>query len=97
LVWVQVMQYELSQHAVKRMQQRGIPQTAVDWLLQFGEKKRVAHGQAMFFGKRGRRQMKRHLGKAFAQWDQLIANLYLIVEEQTVVTVGHRYKRIKEV
>jgi len=91
------MQYELSQHAAKRMQQRGISHKVICWLEQFSEKKRVAHGQALFFGKRGRFRMKQQLGRTYAKWDQMIASVYLVAEEQTIVTVGHRHKRIKEV
>jgi len=89
------MQYELSQHAAKRMRQRGIPQIIIAWLFQFGEKKRVKYGQAFFFGKRGKLRMKQHLGRTYAKWDQVLVSVYLVIEEQTIVTVGYRYKRFK--
>jgi len=91
-----VMQYELSSHAAKRIRQRGIPQIIIDWLIQFGEKKRVKYGQALFFGKRGKLRMKQHLGRTYSKWDQMIASIYLVIVEQTIVTVGHGYKRFRE-
>lgn len=90
-----VMQYELSSHAAKRMQQRGIPQIVVGWLIQYGEKKRVQHGKVMVFGNQGRQRMHRQLGEAYAKWERPLKSVYIVLEDSMIVTVGHRTRRIK--
>jgi len=89
------MQYELSRHAAKRMQQRGIPQFIIECLVQTGEKKRVQHGLIMVFGKRGRLRMRKELGEAYAKWERQLKSVYVVLENSMVVTVGHRTSRIR--
>ena len=77
------------------MQQRGIGAETLDALLDFG---RVAHAgggrDIVFFDKRSRARLAKAHAVAAAYADR-ICNSYAIVESDgTVITVGHRYRRI---
>jgi hypothetical protein len=83
----------LTIHARARMQQRGICVEALADLLEFGTSVRARGGnEIVFFDKSERRrpQRTRHLGAR----DQ-IHQLYAVTDAKgTVITVGHRYRRI---
>jgi len=89
-------EYELSLHAEKRMQQRGIPRIAIEWLSRFGDTTKSSACYVVHFGKGGKKRLKHHLGRLFPKVESMVQDIYLIVKDETVVTIGHRYKRIKE-
>ena len=76
--------FPLTGHARTRMQQRGIPADALVALLDHG---RVCHlhsqgCELVYFGKKARKRFP---------------NIYAVVGGNgTVITVGHRYRRVKE-
>ena len=85
----------LSPHARIRMQQRGIRAETLDALLDFG---RVAHAgggrDIVFFDKKARARLASANAVAAADAER-VCNSYAIVESDgTVITVGHRYRRI---
>ena len=87
----------LSHHAQQRMQQRGIPLKVVDYLLAYG---RVSHdhhgGCVIWLDKRSRSRIGAEEGrKSLRKLDKYL-NAYVVTDtDGTVVTVGHRYRRIK--
>jgi hypothetical protein len=87
----------LSQHACTRMQQRGISQDALCRLLDYG---REAHGHdgsvTVYFDKEARRRLERDAGTETRKQLTRLARLYAVLGgDGGVVTVGHRYRRLK--
>lgn len=85
----------LTTHARIRMQQRGIPEAALELLLDFG---REAHdhrgGRIVRFDKRSRRRIERVLGPSTLRVFERHLNAYAVVgADDAVVTVGHRRRR----
>lgn len=78
------------------MQQRGIPPLILTWLLQFG-KLRYDHrgGVVYYFDKRARRTLEREVGRKVVSRlsDYLDSYAVSTTGNDTLVTVGHRYKR----
>ena len=78
------------------MQQRGIPPLILTWLLQFG-KPRYDHrgGVVYYFDKNARRTLEREVGSKVVSRlsDYLDSYAVSSTGDDTLVTVGHRYKR----
>lgn len=70
-------------HARTRMQQRGIRADALEALLDFGRSRHLhSEGRELvYFNKKARKRFP---------------NIYAVVADGTVITVGHRYRRVKE-
>lgn len=86
----------LSQHAATRMQQRGIPQSALECLLEYGRLQYDHRGGAIvFLDKAARRRLAREQGGAPLRRLQKHLDAYAVIAtDGTITTVGHRYKRI---
>ena len=84
----------LTQHAHKRSQQRGIPPFILGLIIDYGNCK-YSHGAEVYFlDKRGRQRLKRELGrKDYARIEDQL-NVYVVLDG-CVVTVAHRTHRIK--
>ena len=83
-------------HAKIRMQQRAIPSSVVNLLLDYGEKVFAGRGSEIFyFGKRGRRRVLRSKGQAVSRRLEGHWNAYAVVSDGRVVTCGKRYRRIR--
>lgn len=85
-------------HARIRMQQRGIPDGAVDLLLDYGREIRAGKGRRIVsFDKRSRRRMARELGEQVLRRVERYLDAYAVVgTDDTIVTVGHRLHRFEE-
>jgi hypothetical protein len=85
----------LTTHARIRMQQRGIPDVAIDLLLDYGRETRAGKGRRIVcFDKRSRRRMLRELGDEALRGAERYLNAYVVVgRDDAVVTVGHRCRR----
>ena len=86
----------LTQHARLRMQQRGIPRQAVDYVLAYG---RVSHdhrgGCVVWLDKRGKARLGREEGwQAVRKLDKHLNAYAVMGADGAVLTVGHRYRRI---
>jgi len=82
----------LTQHAKTRMQQRGIPHSALECLLDYGRIQYDHRGAAIvFLDKAARRRLARDLKNRPLPRDKHL-DAYAVIA--TVKTVGHRYKRI---
>ena len=86
----------LTQHARLRMQQRGIPRQAIDYVLAYG---RVSHdhhgGCVVWLDKRCKARLGREEGRQVVRKLDKHLNAYAVIDPDGVVmTVGHRYRRI---
>ena len=86
----------LTLHAQQRMQQRGINLQAIDYVLAYGRKNYDHHGGCIIYlDKRGRRRIAQVEGDAVVRALHKHLNAYVVVAlDGTVITVGHRYRRI---
>jgi hypothetical protein len=77
----------VTSHARVRMQQRGISAEALEALLEFGCERHihVDGREIVFFDK----QARRRAGKA------AVCTYAIVGSDGTVITVGHRYKRVR--
>ena len=87
---------ELTQHAELRMQQRGIRRAVLESLLDYGNYRYDHRGAAIvYFDKKARRRLLRDSGRAAYRVIEKQLNTYAVVGgDGSVVTVGHRDKRI---
>ena len=83
-------------HAKVRMQQRAIPSSIVNFLLDYGERAPAGRGSEIFyFGKRGRYRVLRSKGPAVSRRLEGHWHDYVVVADGQVVTCGKRYRRIR--
>ena len=83
-------------HAKVRMQQRAIPSSVVNLLLDYGERAPAGRGGEIFyFGRRGRQRVRRSKGQAISRRLEGHWRDYVIVVDGRVVTCGKRYRRIR--
>ena len=88
------MTVSLSTHARVRMQQRGISPEALEILLELGQVSPAPGGRQVLYLDRAHRKELLRRGKRIRERDRL-KRLYAITDDHgTVVTVGHRYRRI---
>ena len=82
----------LSEHARVRMQQRGIPPTALEILLDYGHEVHDHRGcRIVRFDKRSRRRAARELGAdRFRRIERHLGAYAVLGPDDAVVTVGHR-------
>ena len=83
------VEVELSDHAAKRCQQRGVDRNVIEALLAYGK---IVHHQGRercFMNKRARRRAERAMGHA--EYARIADHLdvYLVIEDSMIVTVGH--------
>ena len=87
----------LTSHAEIRMQQRGIPPLVVDWLQDYGAITYDKHGCAFrYFDKRSRRRLAKAVGKHPFNRMAGCLDTYLVEKGGAVLTVGHRFRRIRK-
>jgi hypothetical protein len=86
----------LTAHARARMQQRGIRAEALERLLDYGREAFDHRGHVVvYFDKAARRRVERDADEATRKELSRLARTYAVLSPAgTVVTVGHRYRRI---
>ena len=85
----------LTHHARARMQQRGISAATVEALLDFGREVHVAGGRDLvFLDKRARARLAKADRSAAADAGRISRSYAILGADGTVITVGHRYRRI---
>lgn len=84
----------LSNHARIRMQQRGITELAIDWLLAYGAIDHQRGAELYYFDKRARRALERDFGRRMVARHERELNAYAVCADGLVATVGHRYQRV---
>lgn len=82
---------KITRHARCRMQQRGVPKVAVDILLEFGKEIHTNGVYRITFDKRGRKRAKSYCRSQAIP--EKVLNIFLIVKDNRILTVGHRTRR----
>jgi hypothetical protein len=88
----------MSNHARQRMQQRAIHPLMIDLLYRYGREQQQNGSTMLFLDKRARDKAWKALQDVKQRFDKL-SDAYLVEADGdgTVITVGHRHKRIKEI
>ncbi|MEY6431237.1 hypothetical protein ABC977_02315 [Thioalkalicoccus limnaeus] len=86
----------MSKHASARAQQRAIPPLIVDWLFAYGASRADHSGaEILYFDHAARRRIGRTVGQQIVDRLGALLDTYAVVSpEGTVITVGHRLKRL---
>ncbi len=86
----------LSNHAMQRMQQRAIHPLMIDLLYRYGREQQQNGSTMLFFDRRARERALRALEDVKQRFDKL-SDAYLVEADGdgTLITVGHRFHRIK--
>ena len=88
---------KITQHAAKRMQQRHLPPLIIDLLQRYGQIRNQAGATVFFFDEKGCKHAEIELRATLARLDKL-RDAYLVEanDSKQVVTLGYRFKRVKE-
>ena len=91
-----MLNVNLTRHAAKRLQQRGIPGNILPLLYDFGHEEYDHRGtRTVYFNRRDREQVARAVGTTEFKRLQAAMDAYFVLDENdTIVTVGHRTHRI---
>ena len=86
----------MTHHASKRMQQRGIPESVLPLLFEYGEEEYDHHGtMLLYFNKRARQRLARAVPHDELKQIQGALKAYAVLDKDgAIVTVGHRTQRI---
>lgn len=85
------MNYQTSQHAQTRMQQRGIPANVIHNIIAYGTTRKVPGGAvARFMSKKSLQSITRTLPKKDCLALDRHKNVYVVLASDQVITVGHR-------
>jgi hypothetical protein len=88
--------FSMTKHALERSQQRCIPPLIIHWLCQYGSRKRSNNGTIIcYFDKKSTSLLSSDVGHVVVQRLSSLMNSYLVITGSQIITVGHRYKRIK--
>jgi hypothetical protein len=81
-------------HATKRCQQRGVPQLVIDLLLEFGSRQHDGLGaEICYFDKKAKKRLHTYAGELAGKLGSKL-DAYLVVSGDRVITTGSRFKRI---
>jgi len=86
----------LSPHAQSRMQQRAISAEALERLLDFGSVKHLARDkEIVFFDKKAKKRLAKADARLAREADRLVRTYAVLGGNGIVITVGHRYRRVR--
>ena len=86
---------KITNHCRTRSQQRSIPPLVVDWLLEFGATSHDKKGAVIhYFDKKSRKRLSQHVGKQIVDRLSNLLDAYIVTANDTILTVGHRYRRV---
>jgi hypothetical protein len=85
-------------HARTRMQQRGIRSDVLEALLAFGSERHLhSKGRELvFFDKKAKKRLAKGNPDAVREAEKFIRTYAILGADGTVVTVGHRFRRVRE-
>ncbi len=87
---------QMSHHAEVRRQQRAIPPMVIDLLTQFGKTEPAGDGtRKVFFDKSARRKVKAYAGPLAGLLEPHLDVYAVVADDEKLVTIGHRYERIR--
>lgn len=84
----------ITKHAAARMQQRGIDKLTVFLLMEFGRKEYSGTATVRYLDKKRAQRLACRL-KSMAQDIERLSQLYLVEEEETLVTVAHGHRHYR--
>jgi hypothetical protein len=86
----------MTHHAQTRLQQRGIPPTVVENLLDFGHETHSHHRSLIvYFDRRARQQLRRQIGmESYKRIEPYLDAYAVVADSGEIITVGHRTRRI---
>ncbi len=88
--------FSMTGHAMERARQRGIPPLIIHWLTQYGSRKRGANGAIIcYFDRKSLRLLASDTGRIIVRRLSGLLDAYLVITGDRILTVGHRYRRIK--
>lgn len=88
--------FSMTHQAMERARQGGIPPLIIHWLCQYGSRRRDNKGYILcYFDKKSVRLLASDVGHIVIRRLSGLMNTYLVITGSQIVTVGHRYKRIK--
>jgi len=83
-----------TKHAQLRMQQRGIPESALQLLLRYGKYQHDGHGaEIVTFNKAARNCLKKHETHACYVRAERHFDVYSVITDEVIITIGHRKQR----
>jgi hypothetical protein len=87
----------MTKHAKKRQQQRGIPAIVVDLLLDYGtEVKALGQGtKKCYFDKQARRRLRVYAGHLAPLFEEYLDCYIVISDDRSVITVAPLIKRVQ--
>jgi hypothetical protein len=90
------MNIQMSKHASERRQQRCIPPLILEWLCCYGKASHDHHGaEVFFFDKQSRKALAKDVGATVVSRMESFLDTYAVISSDgTVITVGHRAKRV---
>ena len=89
------MEALITTHARARMQQRGIRAAALEALLDYGRVAPADRGcEIVFFDKKARARLAQENASALREAERLCRTYAIIASDSSVITVGHRVRRI---
>ncbi len=88
--------FRMTDNALEKAQKRCIPPLIIHWLCQYGSRKRNKNGTIVcYFDKKSIRLIASDVGHIIIRRLSSLMNAYLVIAGDQILTVGHRYKRIK--
>ncbi len=88
--------FRMTKHALERAQQRCIPPLIIHWLCQYGSRKRNNNGSIIcYFDRKSVHLVASDVGQIVIRRLSGLMNAYLVIAGDQILTVGHRYKRIR--
>ena len=86
---------QFTKHAMIRSQQRGINKFAISIIMQYGHFSHVrGDAKSWSMSKQEKRYARGDLGKAFTKIEKKLG--YLVVKNNTLITVAHAHKKFKK-
>lgn len=87
---------KLTQHASIRSQQRGVSPLVIDLLIRFGARKKSGDGtETCYFNRHARKQLISYVGGVIGKLSEEL-DAFAVINGETVITVGAKYKKIQE-
>lgn len=86
----------MTHHASKRAQQRGIPPILLSLLMDFGKREPAGGGASkMYFDKAARRRVKAYVGPVARQIDEFMDVYAVFAADGQVITAAHLTERVR--
>jgi len=86
----------MTRHAKTRLQQHAIPPLIIEWLCKYGCRFKGMNGTTVcFFDKESRRCLASEVGHVVVRRLSDMLDTYVVLSDDSIVTIGHRYKPLK--